>query len=436
MKLSKYNFFYDTYEDLVIAYNSRTNALAKIEKENYNFLQNSKDGILYFEDKKLEEDLKKGGFILENDINELELLKLVRLQGQYNSSSLGLTLAPTLGCNFNCVYCYEEDHNNFTKMSDEVQDSILKLIKGKGKALNSLNITWYGGEPLLDIDIVQSLSKKIVEYCTKNDIHYSSGIITNGYLLTKENAEILKECKINFIQVTLDGPPEIHNIKRPLAGGQPTFDKILNNLIDVVDIFDNISLRVNVDKQNIDDIDKLYNILKEKNLINKVYYYLGHVQSLNNTYEDNKCLDLETYSKRSNEVFKQKLKDNSRLSYKINYPSLISNYCTADKITSYVIDPQGNLYNCWSDIGIKKYSNGNLLDGIKISKRNLEYKVYDVFEDKQCSNCNILPLCMGGCPKNRLDGIPERCSKYKYLLEDTIKNLANEIENKKKISNI
>ncbi len=121
----------------------------------------------------MEEDLKKGGFILENDINELELLKLVRLQGQYNSSSLGLTLAPTLGCNFNCVYCYEEDHNNFTKMSDEVQDSILKLIKGKGKALNSLNITWYGGEPLLAIDIVQSLSKKIVEYYIGNYIHYS-----------------------------------------------------------------------------------------------------------------------------------------------------------------------------------------------------------------------------------------------------------------------
>lgn len=107
MKLSNYNFFYNTDDNLVIAYNSRTNALAKIEKENYDFLQNSKDGILHFEDKKIEEDLKKGGFILEDNINELELLKLTRLQGQYNSSSLGLTLAPTLGCNFNCVYCYE-----------------------------------------------------------------------------------------------------------------------------------------------------------------------------------------------------------------------------------------------------------------------------------------------------------------------------------------
>lgn len=315
-----------------------------------------------------------------------------------------------------------------------MQDSILKLIKGKGKALNSLNITWYGGEPLLAIDIVQSLSKKIVEYCTKNDIHYSSGIITNGYLLTKENAEILKECKINFIQVTLDGPPEIHNIKRPLAGGQPTFDKILNNLIDVVDIFDNISLRVNVDKQNIDDIDKLYNILKEKNLVNKINLYLGHIRPLNDNYENSNCLSLETYTKYSNEVFKNIIENNENTSYGIEYPRLVSNFCTADSIVNYVIDPVGDLYNCWSDIGIKKYSIGNiLLDKIEMSKRFLDYKMYDVFNDEQCIHCKILPLCMGGCPKNRLDAVPERCSKYKYSLETIITNLVNELDNKKKV---
>ena len=70
------------------------------------------------------EDLYKGGFIVDNDFDELKELELRLLHGRFSSNSLGLTLAPTSDCNFRCIYCYEKDVIKPTYMTEEVQDGV------------------------------------------------------------------------------------------------------------------------------------------------------------------------------------------------------------------------------------------------------------------------------------------------------------------------
>ena len=87
---------------------------------------------------------------------------------------------------------------------------------------------WYAG--------YRGTFQELIELCEEKEITYSAGIITNGYLLTKENAERLKECQVGRVQITLDGPKEIHDVRRPLVNGNGTYDIIMKNIMDVKEV--------------------------------------------------------------------------------------------------------------------------------------------------------------------------------------------------------
>ena len=100
-------------------------------------------------------------------------------------------------------------------MTIEIQDRIIEMVKEQAPTISNLHVTWYGGEPMMAMDIVERLTVGFQKVCEEYKISYSAGIITNGFWLTKENVEHLKELEINAIQVTLDGAPEEHNKRRP-----------------------------------------------------------------------------------------------------------------------------------------------------------------------------------------------------------------------------
>lgn len=419
MKESYYNFFYDIEnESQMLAYNSRTNALALINKEDKEKIPLIVDGNTDSVDKKLIEDLKYGGFLIDDDLDELKLLRYNQQVARFDSSSLGLTIAPTMGCNFDCIYCYEHDHDDFTKMGQDVQDAIVKLLESQKETLNRFNVTWYGGEPLLAFDVIEKLSERFISICNSNNITYDAGIITNGYLLTNEKAKRMKGLKINSIQVTIDGPEDIHDERRYLKGKKPTFQKIINNLKELPDDAPSIALRINTDEKNSSRVSEIIQILTVNGLLKKVHPYLGYVEATNNEYNQNLCLSFRQFTKVESE-FNLKLHQKNMQ----KYPELRGNYCTADKMNSLVIAPNGDICKCWSDIGLKEYQIGNVKTGIQHYKMLLEYSLYDSTQDEECKNCKLLPICMGGCPRRRLDGMAERCSSYKYTLEKELEKV-------------
>lgn len=431
MKQSYYNFFYEypNNKNKIIAYNARTNALAIIESEKYNKLRNFIENCEEINDKEYVKDLEKGEFIIEDTLNELDVIRFVTFNSRYSSKGLNLVIAPTQNCNFKCIYCYEKSSMKNISMSSKVQDSIINLILSQIKKIDSLNILWYGGEPLLELKIIEELSSRMIDICDQNSVSYTARMITNGYNLNREVSKKLVELRIKNIQVTLDGPEKVHDIRRPLVGGQGTFSKILKNLADSIDIMKNIVVRINVDTNNIGQIDDVLNSIEEYSLKNKIQLYLGHVKSTNNCYSEDICIKSDLFSKLNFE-FERKLIENgfSRdLIYK--YPQKKANYCSADSKNSFVIDPEGYVYKCWSDLGILDYAVSNIID--KNYKGNysllLNYMTYDPILDEKCAKCRYLPICGGGCPKQRVEN-NERCSEYKYVLEKYIKEIAVTLE--------
>lgn len=418
MRKSKYNYHF-TDGNKIIMYNARTNALVRMDESDFknyeNYALNNQNEI----EEELKQSLKYGGYIVEDDANELDMIRYQVYASRFSSNIMNLTIAPTSDCNFRCPYCYERNVLRPGRMKDETQVDILNFIESQIGHLDSLNITWYGGEPLLELERILSLSKQILKLCAKNNVRYFSSIITNGYLLDLEILKKLMSVQIRHIQITIDGPKEYHDKRRYLVGKKPTFDRIMNNLLSFQEIcqtdnFPLISVRMNLDKNNIDGYEKLKNRMAEKPLNKYVYFYVASVYD--------KCDTNHRYTftpEEFNKIEKEKQENIKQL-----YPETIGAHCVCDSLNGFVIDSDGSLYKCWEEMGNKELCIGNIHDLDTNGKPAFyyDYLLFDPSKNEKCAQCEILPVCMGGgCPNRILrDEYQPNC---KDIISRTYKNI-------------
>ena len=428
MKASNYNFFYKYRNNCYLIYNSWSNALAIMSNYQYNCFQQFQADLSYKLDDKFVNELQKGNFIIEDEVNELDLIRERMLKYRYNSSTLGLTIAPTLDCNFRCIYCYEKGCNKNGVMPEEVQNKIIEYIRQRASTINQLTVTWYGGEPLLALEIIENLTNHFLEICYLNNINYSASIVTNGYLLSSNVAKRLADCKIVNCQVTIDGDRETHNIRRPHVMGIDTYDVILHNAFTAGNFFP-VAIRVNVDKENINAIFSIRKDMDRKGISN-VVLYPAPVRVNNDCYGENICLNsIEFYEFEYQYV--TSIDDKKALRRK--YPIPRGNSCCADSLNALVISEDGSLYKCWSDIGRKDLCIGNIVDGCYNATKAIRYSKYDPTQDRKCSKCKFLPICMGGCPRDVYNRPEDRCAHIKKIHKMYISRIALDIEQKENV---
>ena len=114
------------------------------------------------------------------------------------------------------------------------------------------------------------------------------------------------------------------------------------------------------------------------------------------------------------------------LSYQYPYPK--NNYCGADHINSFVIDPKGTLYRCWHDLGIEELSVGSVIDDSpRNSNRLFQFMTNDITVLEECSECKFLPICLGGCP-NMSNTNDKKCCQEKFTLERFLQSYIKEMK--------
>jgi uncharacterized protein len=91
----------------------------------------------------------------------------------------------------------------------------------------------------------------------------------------------------------------------------------------------------------------------------------------------------------------------------------------------YAIDPMGNVYKCLEHLGNPSFAIGNILQkNISITKLVKTVFEDNPFNDTECCNCNVFPICGGACPLDRVKdkGKKEKscCSFYKTKLSDLL----------------
>ena len=249
LQLSKYNVVEYT-EDGALVYNTNSGAILKLNntyKDKFNLLMKTQ----ITEDTELKRTLIHGKMLVNQTYrDETTKLFLENTISRFSGNHVGLTIAPTMACNFRCPYCYEKG-KEYATMTPETIAQMKKYIQNLKNSYKRIHITWYGGEPLMAFDIIKELMEEVYQNFDKK--YVSSGAVSNGYLLTENIVSDLKSLNINRIQITIDGPPEIHNTRRCLPSGDDTFYVILNNLKKALELYPelHVSIRVNVDKSNI-----------------------------------------------------------------------------------------------------------------------------------------------------------------------------------------
>ena len=154
MKQSKYNFLF-AHKGKKYAFNAVTGALAEVSSD-FSYLLNNifsaKEETLNEKNKNLLNLMKKGGYILEDDVDELSLLKLKNYSDKFLLNRFDLTIAPTLSCNFACPYCYETPQKGL--IGERVKNAIYSQVELAAKSNKEISIIWYGGEPTLVKEII------------------------------------------------------------------------------------------------------------------------------------------------------------------------------------------------------------------------------------------------------------------------------------------
>lgn len=371
MKLSYFNYEIPFNDFELIVYNSLTGAVIRIKRCEYSI-----DNTY----------LKKDGFIVPDDINEIDLYKFRYLAGIYNNKSWHFTIAPTMQCNFNCPYCFEGNNKKEESfMKTEVKDSIKRLLKLKSGKF--INITWFGGEPFLGWESISD----ITEFLLEEGIEFRATAITNGSICTEKVLSNIDRYKIKSIQITLDGDKDTHDSKRAFKNGYPSFDLLINNIHKYLKETNvEIVVRINLDKDNLGKFSELDEFLKSeyKDYIENHRMILSPNPIRNRTEFDGckNCLSNQEYQ--DFEYFKLSVKK-------------LPSYCGPCSLrcrSSIGICPDGYIYKCLEHFGDRTKAIGSILDGVDLNKE-AKYSVGILpFEVEQCRVCKLLPVCGGGCP--------------------------------------
>ena len=305
----------------------------------------------------------------------------------------------------------------------------MRVLDDKLPTMTSFSVTWYGGEPLLGKRSLLALSDIFIERCDRNKVHYSADIITNGSLLDERTCAELRDRRVGLAQVTLDGPPDVHDKMRPTAGGGGTFWSIVKNLRHAVDYLD-IAVRVNVGGENFDRVEELLQILADEGFAGKMSVYPGQLISV----DDGAAAPSATYAHHcfTGPEFAQAQLQFADLAARYGFgssslPKPAATPCTAVRANELVVGSKGELYKCFESVGNRLEVIGDIRHYRETNGRLEKWLKYDPFADAECRDCIALPVCMGGCAHHAMDArlYDNRCDTFRHTYHEQVLRFAD-----------
>jgi uncharacterized protein len=438
-KYSRFNIVSKIKENTFSLYNTKTGKHIVIHAEDDSILlqKPQDDSSISSLSDELRDGLYECGFIVNYDVNEeKELRELMYADKQKKCSGLYLTILPTLQCNFSCIYCYENPDTLRSNcfMNKKTANSIVEFVKAKleNNVISEVVVKWFGGEPLLAKNTMMDLSKKIKKLASEFGKGYRAFLISNGYLLDKLLPSEIAELACYAIQITVDGPKDIHNKRRPTKSGSQTFEKIIDNVEKLATYYKHIVLRINVDIDNAAHIHNLLKYLKNRGIIDVCQQIsVVHVDTQIGKYsQELQCsyaLSRKTIIDIDKTISENLIKENLEELFPIKYPRFLSVACDAQIGNHFVINPEGYVFKCTGDATFRERSIFNLVTGEKINPlREQEFMSVPNQLASACQSCSLLPVCQGGCPAKYLDikHAAPFCPSSSYLVEQNLIRLA------------
>lgn len=339
-----------------------------------------------------------------------------------------ITLFPTLNCNNACVYCYQE-HQNQARMNASDYEAVYNFILNRiSQGVRHISVGLMGGEPTLENSLVLPFMKRCRNICADSDVAFNGSMTTNGRIMHPE--EYISSGITSF-QITLDGPPELHDRLRPGIRREKTFESILDGLILLRNKGGNdlhCSVRINHTKESITDSNfhAYLSILSE-------YFSGDHRFEIFHRIASDLGGNIDT-SVLIPENERQAVLENANnrtLSYDL-FPKSDgylpnSRVCYAAQNNAISILPGGRLCKCTVAIDEECNYVGMLsAQGIPEFNPNIALWISGDVRGRNCNSCEVAPVCQSrSCPLERIRKGKNPCPDIKYDKSFLSRKLSN-----------
>ena len=419
MKHSRYNYITPEKDGFFLLFNTAKETLVELDAEMLNYYESNTL------DSETQAAMTELGFLVDDSFDELESLEATWRKNFEESSTLDLTVMVTDACNFRCPYCYQSHCTH--SMGEKQTVSLYKYLScAIDSGIKTINIHWFGGEPLLNTAPIFYIE----HFLKENHIKGSSNVTTNGYLLTDNLLHrFMEETRIRAFQITLDGTESMHNQTRRHVSGLPTYGRICENIVSATQQGFFVIIRLNMTKEN-QNLDPFLSEIQALGISRSKYSI--HITNAHEFTNSEKRSDFYFNTAEEYSIAYDKAQD-SFLKAHYKFPRNVARKagCGFESYNTFLVGTDLKLYFCSSCECIETFEQGYIDDEGQIHLNNQYWNRINmsVFNDPECRNCIVLPLCMGGCTYCRLNQ-KKFCIPEKYFLDKYIKKLYMEATTK------
>lgn len=308
----------------------------------------------------------------------------------------------TTCCNARCPYCYEAGVKAVT-MSAGTAKAIADFILMQSQEVKTVEIEWFGGEPLLNTQVIDIICARIMNQ-KPAELKFESSMVSNGYLIDDTVVQrMVKQWHLYQIQITLDGTASEYERVKSLGKG--SFDKVIQNMSALCAAGIHVVVRLNFDNDNVAELHKLIEYLSLLPFKNQLEVYPAKIND--GTQRTDFALESETmqmYRILHDYGFIRRLK---------LLPKTMKTPCAASHRGYYTINANGLLFKC-----DRKLLAGNAVGSV-FEPNQINTKAEQEWESfvlpEKCLRCNMIPLCWGGCIYERING-----QDYCYITEEIV----------------
>ena len=347
--------------------------------------------------------LYETGFLV--DFDEYEALKERQERRQLEDKGVHLGICPTMSCNFSCRYCIETSQVRPGRMSEKTQENVLHWTKELLSDAKDFSLIWFGGEPMLAMDIIEKTGTALYDHCRQKDLDFTSAIYTNGYFLNEKNIRILENAGVSCVRISMDGSQTGHDRMRHLKTGEGSYLQIMENLRIPTKM--TYRIRCNMQRENLTEYEILVDRLRDtaEKSGNRIIVSPERMRVEKDVDPSLKALELsypEYYEFFRKARTLKVAEDNKKLrTLLVGKPGGMT--CNAARRRSFQIDEHGNIYKCNWFLGKEDHVLANVNDLPSAEQLNATSEALFFLDKKiaareKCKNCVLLPVCLGRCP--------------------------------------
>lgn len=316
-------------------------------------------------------------------------------------------------CNLRCQYCFAsqgdyDTHKRELMSFDVAKRAVDLLIKSSAGKRQHCELDFFGGEPLMNFDVVKQTIAYIREQEKIHDKIFKLSLTTNGVLLDEGKAKYLTDNHISLI-LSLDGRPEVHNRMRPDAGGHDSYDKVVKNLVYATQhrngeeyyvrgTFTKYNLDFTEDVRHMADLG--FDGLSMEPVVGDDLSYAITEEDLPRIYDE--------YDRLA-EFYLRRFDEGRPFIYYHFIMDLYKGPCIAKRLRGcgagheyMCVTPNGDIYPCHQFVGQEDYVIGTVFDGITAKTLPRTFRDMHVLNKPICAQCWAKFFCSGGCHANNI----------------------------------